>query len=67
METWEQDCTPAIVQFWENFVSNIHDFLTQSTTDEKVRRGEGREGGRGRINIVFSLFSACQQCAAQSE
>jgi hypothetical protein len=35
METWEQDCTPAIVQFWENFVSNIHDFLTQSTTDEK--------------------------------
>ena len=36
MEMWEQDCAPAIVQFWENLVSNLHDLLTQSNTDEKV-------------------------------
>ena len=64
METWEQDCTPAIVQFWENFVSNIHDFLTQSTTDEKVRRekrGEGREG-EGRKTLFSLYFSMSTMC-----
>jgi hypothetical protein len=44
METWEQDCTAVIVQFWENFVSNMHDLLAdQSTT------------GQARSNILHNL------------
>ena len=37
MELYEQDCTAAIVQFWENFVSNMVDVMGDfSSTDEKV-------------------------------
>ena len=37
METWEPNSTPDIIQFWENFVSNMVDMLGDyNITDEKV-------------------------------
>ena len=37
MESCEKDCTAFIVQFWENFVSNMVDMLGDyNVTEEKV-------------------------------